>query len=229
VRRRPTPPVVPSAVDSLPSVRRAALVAPAATLVALVLTLPAFAQPFPREDLPPELRPWVAWVLDEVPDLGCARVQGRAVCAWPGRLRLDLAATGGRFELELEADRALDLRLPGSAERWPLDVRLDERPVPAFERAGDPHARVGPGRHRVAGRFSWARLPESLSVPPEIGLLELSLDGRPVARPRREVGGLVWLRARDAEPGGEGESLRLQVFRHVADGIPVFVETRLQL
>ena len=28
---------------------------------------------------------------------------------------------------------------------------------------------------------------------------------------------------------GEGESLRLQVFRRIRDGIPVFVETRLEL
>ncbi len=64
-------------------------------LTALVFVLmnagatdPAEAQPISRESLPPELRPWVPWVLDAVPGLGCPRVQGRPVCVWPGRLRV---------------------------------------------------------------------------------------------------------------------------------------------
>ena len=189
---------------------------------------PASAQPVTREDLPPGLRPWVPWVLDQVPSLGCATVQGQAVCLWPGQLRLDLGPGGGTFGLDLQADRAVDARLPGSAERWPQDVRLDGSPAPVFEHEGTPRLRLSPGRHRIAGRFAWSRLPESLNVPPEIGLVDLRLDGQGVPRPRRDEAGLLWLRA-GTETQGEGESLRLQVFRHVQDGIPLFVETRLEL
>ncbi len=188
----------------------------------------ASAQPISREDLPPGLRQWVPWVLDQVPTLGCATVQGQAVCLWPGQLRLDLGASGGTFGLDLAADRAVDVRLPGSVEHWPQDVRLDGSPAPVFDRDGTPRLRVAAGRHRVAGRFAWSRLPESLSVPAEIGLVDLHLDGQAVPRPRRDEAGLLWLRA-GAETLGEGESLRLQVFRHVQDGIPLFVETRLEL
>ena len=201
----------------------------AVAVVAVVGARPLAAQPFASQDLPPELVPWVPWVLDEVKDLGCARVQGQAVCLWPGRLRLELATLGGSFTLDVHADRHGDLRLPGSAEHWPQGLRLDELPAPVFARDDAPHARVGPGRHRFVGRFEWSRLPESLSVPAEIGLVDLVLEGQPVARPRREKGGLLWLRARGAEAGAEGESLRLQVFRHLADGIPLFVETRILL
>jgi hypothetical protein len=190
---------------------------------------PVAAQPIEPRELPPELRPWVPWVLDTVPGYGCPRVQGRPVCVWPGRLRLELDGRGGRFSLDFRADRESDLPLPGTKERWPLDVSLDGRAAPVFERSGVPSLRVPPGRHRVGGRFAWSRLPESLGVPPSIGLLELALDGRPVPRPRREKAGLLWLRARGDESAGDGESLRLQVFRHVADGIPLFVQTRLQL
>jgi hypothetical protein len=204
-------------------------------LAALVLAMgsvaadPAVAQPISRQDVPPDLRPWVPWVLDEVPQLGCPRVQGRAVCVWPGRLRLDLSGSGGTFDLRVHADRDADLLLPGTAQHWPLDVRLDGRAVAVYGKGGTPRLRIPSGRHLVAGRFVWSRLPESLAVPATIGLVELGLDGRPVPRPRREDGGLLWLRARVDEAAGEGESLRLQVFRHVADGIPLFVETRLQL
>ena len=188
----------------------------------------ASAQPLSREELPPSLRAWVPWVLDQVPTLGCATVQGQAVCLWPGQLTLDLGPTGGTFALDLHADRAVDVRLPGSAEHWPQDVRLDGSPAPVVDRDGVPRLRASAGRHRLAGRFAWTRLPESLSVPAEIGLVDLRLDGQAVPRPRRDEAGLLWLRA-GAEAVGEGESLRLQVFRRVQDGIPLFVETRLEL
>jgi hypothetical protein len=188
----------------------------------------ASAQPVSPADVPPPLRPWIPWVLDEVRDFGCPRVQGRPVCLWPGRLRLDLDRAGGTFVLDVQADRDAEAPLPGSAEVWPLDAAVDGRAAPVFGRGGSPRLRLASGRHRLTGRFAWSRLPESLGVPPEIGLVDLSLDGRSVPRPRREANGLLWLRAR-AEAASEGEALRLQVFRHVADGIPLFVETRLQL
>jgi hypothetical protein len=197
-----------------------------ATLAASVSS--ASAQPMPREDLPPELRAWVPWVLDSVPTLGCATVQGQAVCLWPGRLALDLGAGGGTFGLDLSSDRPVEVRLPGGAERWPQDVRLDSASAPVFDRDGVPRLRAPVGRHRIAGRFTWARLPESLGVPPEIGLVDLRLDGQSVPRPRRDEGGLLWLRT-GTEAVGEGESLRLQVFRRIRDGIPLFVDTRLEL
>ncbi|HKZ32673.1 MAG TPA: hypothetical protein VJ648_10010 [Vicinamibacteria bacterium] len=188
----------------------------------------ASAQPISRENLPPSLRPWVPWVLDQVPTLGCATIQGQAVCLWPGRLELDLGPSGGSFALDLAADRAVDVRLPGSTEHWPQDVRLDGSPAPVFDKDAAPRLRVGSGRHRLAGRFAWSRLPESLAVPSEIGLVDLRLDGRTVPRPKRDDAGTLWLRA-GTEAEGEGESLRLQVFRQIKDGTPLFVETRLEL
>ncbi len=199
-----------------------------AVLLTLAAAASAAAQPFPTKDLPPELRPWVPWVLDEVADAGCPRVGGVAVCLWPGRLQLELGAAGGTFAIDLEADRAAALALPGSGDLWPQDVRLDGAPAPAYERDGAPQLRVTAGRHHVTGRFAWSRMPQSLNVPPAIGLVDLRLDGRLVARPRRESGGSLWLRAR-SETNEEGDSLRLQAFRRVADGIPLFVETRIQL
>jgi hypothetical protein len=200
-------------------------------LLLAVALVPSYAagQPFPVEDLPDELRPWVDWVLDQAPEAGCPRVRGRAVCLWPGRLDLSLGPAGGSFQLAAHADRDADLRLPGDAARWPQDVQLDGRDAPVFDRGGAPTLRLSRGTHRVSGRFAWSRLPESLPVPAELALLALSLDGRPVPTPRREASGLLWLRRGDEVAAGEGESLRLQVFRQLADGIPLVVETRVEL
>ena len=188
------------------------------------------AQPISPQHLPPELLPWVGWVLDEVRDHGCGRVQGRAVCVWPGRLALTVSESGGRFELSVVADRRTALRLPGDLQRWPQEVRVDGRAAPVVDAGGWPTLQLTSGSHRVSGRFLWSRRPESLPVPAEVALLDLKIDGSTVATPRREAGGLLWLRARgDPEAAGDGESLRVLVFRRVMDGIPVFVETALSL
>ena len=125
---------------------------------------PASAQPISRDDLPPSLRPWVPWVLDQLPTLGCAdRARRQPVCLWPGQLRLELGATGGSLQLDLVADRAADVRLPGSSDAWPQDVRVDGAPAPVFDKDGGPRVRVAAGHHRLSGRFAWSRLPESLT------------------------------------------------------------------
>jgi hypothetical protein len=205
--------------------RRAALAA-----LAALFQLPALvgAQTFPERDLPPELRPWVAWVRDEAPDSVCPVVRGAAACLWPGRLDLQLAGSGGAFVFDAHADRTIDVRLPGDAQRWPEEVRVDGHPAAVLEGHGGPAVRVAAGAHRFEGRFSWSRLPDSLPVPPRLALVDVSIDGRRVTFPRRDEAGLVWLHGED-QAAGAVESLRLQAFRRIADGIPLWVETRLSL
>ena len=149
-----------------------------------------------------------------------------AVCLWPGRLQLSVSTQGGAFSLAAHADRALDLFLPGGDKRWPQSVLLDGRPAVVLEREGMPVVRLAPGPHKVEGRFLWDRTPDSLPVPQMIAIVDLSVDGRPVPVPRREEGGLLLLRQGGAEGAG-GENLQIKVFRKIADGIPLFVETRI--
>jgi len=188
----------------------------------------AWAQPFPEQDIPPALRPWAAWVKDEVPDRVCAAVSGTAICLWPGRLDLRLRGAGGEFGLDAYADRPFDLPLPGDTQRWPQDVRLDGRPAAVTARDGLPLLRITAGKHRVEGRFTWSHLPDALPVAQRLALVDLSVDGRTVPQPRRDEAGLVWLRA-EGQSAGAAESLRIQAFRRIADGIPLWAETRLSL
>jgi hypothetical protein len=202
--------------------------APAPWLLAAAscLASAAAAQPLSRDAVPGGLRDWIPWVLDGAGERLCPSTGGARACLWPGRLRLEASAGGARFTLEAYAERALDLPLPGDARRWPDDVRLDGREAVVLTREGAPVVRLQPGPHRLEGRFGWETLPDSLPVPPAIALVDLSVDGRPVALPRRDESGLLLLRPAGAGTGG-GEELRLQVFRHVQDGIPLRLETRL--
>lgn len=198
-------------------------------LLFMVSAALASAQPLPPGDVPAPLRPWVGWVLDGAGDRLCPVVDEEAACLWPGRLSLQAGPDGASFALSLEADREIDLPLPGGDRRWPQGVTLDGKAAAVLASAeGRPVLRVGRGAHRVEGRFAWERLPDSLPVPAEIGLLDLTVDGRAIPFPRRDEGGLLSLRQAGAA-AGSGENLQLRVFRKLSDGIPLMVETRLVL
>ena len=187
------------------------------------------AQPFPRQDIPPELRPWVPWVLDEAKDHLCTTVEANAVCLWPGRLRLDLATAGGSFRQELLADRDIDAPLPGDEKHWPQGVTLDGRPAPVFARGAVPTIRVSAGSHAVDGRFDWRHLPDSLRVPARTALVDLRVEGAAVSLPARDQEGLLWLRREGMQATATAESLRVQAFRRIRDGQPIFIDTVLLL
>ncbi|MTW20626.1 hypothetical protein [Allochromatium palmeri] len=186
--------------------------------------------------VPESLKPWVPWVLEQGPnglDRRACPLDARGVnrlCAWPGLLTLELDAGGGRFEQVWELKAEDWVALPGDVESWPQDVRADETPLPVVARAGRPSARLPAGRHRLTGRFQWHERPESLPLPPETGLLTLALDGRAPITPRLDQDARLWLR----DPGqtradGEGDGLRLEVYRRLDDDLPLRVLTRLEL
>ena len=189
------------------------------------------AVPLPAQSppaVPEPLRPWVPWVLAQHPDLPCPLVDGERLCAWPGRLALDLDDGGGTFTVEAVADRELDLPLPGSPTHWPEEV-TDDGGDALMRRLGEvPAARLGPGRHRLGGRWRWSRLPETLPVPPAYALVDLKLRGAAVAEPRREDDGTLWL-ARDRRQEDERDRVEIEVERLLEDGVPVTLTTRLRL
>ncbi len=176
--------------------------------------------------VPEPLAPWVPWVLDRHPDLACPRLDGDAVCVWPGRLSFDLDEEGGTFRLEVTADAPAVVELPGDAAHWPVEVTLDGIEAVLRGDGGLPVVKVEAGRHRLAGQFRWSRRPESLPVPASVATIGLRLDGREVKRPRREADGRLWL-GKSREDAQEADRLELAVHRLLADGVPLTLETRL--
>lgn len=187
-------------------------------------------------DLPDALRPWVDWVLEGGPDGQDRRTcpidpaDGSRVCAWPGQLALRLGASGGRFAQTWELLAETWVQLPGDTETWPLETQADGRPQAVVEREGHPAVKLGPGRHRLTGRFVWTRVPDGLTIPATVALVTLERDGQLVPMPRLDRANRLWLGAPDGPKAeDDGDRLRLEVDRLIQDRLPLEVLTRLRL
>ena len=199
---------------------------------------PAAAEPLAREDVPAPLEPWIDWVLRGHEEAACPflqapgrRGEGERACVWPGRLALELDARGGRFRQTVFAARSADVALPGGGAAWPEDVRVDGERVPVGEAEGEPRIRVAPGEHAIEGRFVWGALPPGLRIPPLTGLVALAVDGEPVARPRRDASGALWLREARADAAAVPAENRvdLEVARRFQDAVPPRLHSRITL
>ena len=190
---------------------------------------------FAQNYVPDELEGWQRWVLKDKEYRNCpfyfhrgATERGDFLCAWPGRLQLDVTSTGGRFTQQwtVHGDE-LWLALPGSPEHWPDRVTANDRAVEVIARDEVPSIRVAPGSYRISGRFVWDERPGVLSLPPESGLLALTIDGREIARPDIDQKGVfLGERKRDARVV---DSVRTAVYRLVADDVPTRIITQLQI
>jgi hypothetical protein len=197
-----------------------------------------------RESIPAPLQPWIPWVLHGHEEAFCPVVRGQVdtsapegnsssqvierACLWPSRLDLVLDDRGGRFAQDWEVFRDAWVVLPGEARSWPQDVRVDGRPAPVATRGGAASVRLGRGRHRVEGRFTWPSLPPLLPVPEESALLGLTVRGHAVPFPVRDAEGRVWLEKR-AGAAEEESRLDVAVHRLLDDEVPPFLVTRIEL
>jgi hypothetical protein len=198
----------------------------------------ALAQPPTEAEIPPALRPWAAWALADHPTYGCTSAESAAgdggggdpICVWPASLRVEIVQGGATFAMDVTLDRGYGLTLPGSGRVWPLDVRIDGRAAPVVSDADRPMVFLEAGAHRVEGRLSWATAPDTLDVPPDVARVVVVQGG--VARPAtRDTDGAVWLRAQSDEAAAaeEADSVSLEVYRQITDGVPLTVVTRISV
>ena len=188
-----------------------------------------------QDYVPDELEGWQAWVLKDREYRDCpfyfdrgAVERGDYLCAWPGRLQLDVSAAGGRFAQQWTLHSGDQwIALPGSPEHWPDRVTANDRVVEVIAHNNVPSVRLGPGTYRIAGRFEWDERPGVLRLPPESGLLSLTVDGRPVGRPEVNRNG-VFLGERKRDTRAV-DSVRTVIYRLVMDEVPTRLVTQLQI
>ncbi len=216
------------------------------------------AAPLTPAEVPEPLKPWVPWVLHDLPGAACPYVHASTQerrCSWPSRLELALDDGRGEFVQEWLVHETAWVPLPGDDKRWPQEVKVSEltgpgpvavvrpglapRPAPAPRpgldatavvqiKDGQPGLELTPGTYRVSGVFLWDSLPEKLQVPAETGLLALKIRGEAVVFPQRDNAGVLWLQKR-AEEGAEENLLDVVVHRRIADTIPLTITTQVEV
>lgn len=188
----------------------------------------AAGEPLDPKEVPEPLKPWIGWATagaERCPGLHGQKDASR--CAWPSRLDLAVGEQGGRFTQRWHADATAWVPLPGDEKRWPLGVQVDGAKASVVPQSAVPSVHVEKGDHVVTGSFLWDSPPESLRVPPETGLLALTLRAAPVAAPLRDAQGAVFLQRTTARE--EGEKLEILAYRKVTDAIPLTLTTHLEL
>lgn len=183
-------------------------------------------------EVPEPLKPWVDWVLQDENQYSCPFLFDdfqQKHCAWPGILRLNLRANHATFVADWTLYRKDWVELPGNSQHWPQSVSVNKQALPVLEKDGKPALQLPPGHYQISGEFLWEALPEQLALPAASGLIQLSIDDKPVSYPQIKQGAL-WLNADDrATPDRQQNRLDLQVFRQVIDDVPLQVLTRLEL
>lgn len=202
-------------------------------LISLVLVTAGLASAAPPkpEQLPASLRDWSSWVLHDERSATCPFLHNSEarVCAWPARLALTLDEKGGTFSQGFRVyGPDAWLVLPGATKRWPQDVKVDGKPaVVVADSSARPTVLLTAGEHQVSGAFAWDSLPEALEIPPETGLLALTVKGQAVRQPNRDGEGRVFLQ-RDATQQ-ETDRAEIDVHRLVTDEIPLRLTTQVTL
>lgn len=206
---------------------------PLLILLLALSPLAAVGQPASSDPrIPPALQPWEAWALWNDDHRACPTPYNqpdRHLCFWPSSLALSVGAAGGSFDMGVTVFRETWVPLPGGEKQWPVGVTAHGAPVPVVERDGTPSVRLPAGAHRLAGGFAWKTIPQSLPVPPPIGVVALTIDGQPVPLPVREASGLLWLRLQaDAEEVAR-DAIDVRAYAVLEDGIPLWLRVELEL
>ena len=186
--------------------------------------------------VPDPLQPWQQWALRDQPQWACpsnfSDYQQRQ-CQWPGILHLQATASGLHFQQHWKIYAATRVPLPGGEGYWPETVLVNAVPGLILQQDERPGLWLEPGDYDLAGFIPWQQIPEFLRVPATTALIDLTLRGAPVAQPKLDQAGRLWLVA-GADQGPEPElpaedKLTVRVHRHLVDSLPFVMETRVDL
>ena len=181
--------------------------------------------------VPEQLRPWVEWVTDQRSELRCASINSLSSCLWPGRIEIEASRSGAHFKIFVHSDDDSELVLPGSdlAHAYNVDIKTLSAKGAGYLSSNDvPSVQLERGDYEISASLSWAELPETLNLPPQVGLVRLTRDGKLIERPHLE-GNTIWLGGASEKPVREADALAITSVRNVSDGAPFVISTALHL
>ena len=196
--------------------------------LSLMIAMPASAE---NKPIPPQLETWKSWVLNGLDEQLCPTTYnngGLYRCNWSSRLKLSAEPKQGAFEQQWLIHVKGWVALPGSAEIWPLQVKVNGEDTPVMSRNNTPSIYLLPGEYRVTGVFEWNDIPEMMRIPPSVGLVTLSINGRITDSPVLDKQGQLWLQKR-SQSAKQEDMQEVAVYRLITDQIPMEITTHLQL
>lgn len=209
---------------------RSALMRGLAGILLLVIMLGtglAVAAPFPEDKLPPVLKPWCDWVLDQDNSRDCPSVWNqpdKRECVWPSRLELQAHSDGAEFILTGQLNRRGWIILPGSAHHWPLQVRNAGEDATVLRHNQLPALLIKPGAFRIEGTLAWKQIPDSIPVTPDVGMIDLKINGETISAPEYSQDQIKLSQTRQIAPQA-GDNIAFQVYRRLEDRIPQILTT----
>lgn len=194
-------------------------------------TTQVFAAPFPEDDLPEGLKPWCAWVLAQDEDINCALTWNgvdKRLCTWPSHLQLNADSRGADFALQGHLGKKGWVILPGSTRYWPQNVTNNGGQSSVLRQQQRPALLLEAGSFSIRGHLFWDHLPDSIPLTPDVALLDLKLEGNPIALPAYSQGQLQ-LRQNHPAVQSTDDEVTFQVFRQLEDRIPQILTTIIRL
>ncbi len=189
------------------------------------------AKPLSKEKVPEPLKPWISWALFNQDKQSCTHAFDQAqqvFCAWPASLKLEINKHQGSFSQQWQVQAESWVRLPGDSKLWPHDVLDNGQKAVVVSHQGYPAIKLAAGQHLLSGKFLWESLPETLSIPPSTGLIQIRRDGKAVDFPRINQKGQLWL-DKSLQQKSIQDALDVQIYRKIDDAHPLQVQTRLIL
>ena len=142
------------------------------------------AAPLTKDEAPELLKPWVDWVLQDEDTYQCPYFYNnfqQKQCAWPGALNLELKSKQAQFISQWQVYKEGWIFLPGDKNYWPQNVTINNKPALIVEQQGKPGIKLAAGSYLIKGVFFWDRMPESLAIPENTGLLSLRAGHQAIA------------------------------------------------
>jgi len=193
--------------------------------------------------VPEVLKPWVAWVLEQNPQISCPQTFDngtRLDCGWIREIDIHLQTSSSpilqiRMNVDVFADTQVSL--PVAASIKPRNVLADGNRVPVMGGNNQPMVFLTKGTHIVTLELTWDQefTLEYVDLP-GAGIVNFRIDDEPIVQPvLTNHGTKLWLTQvleKPAEPSEESDvedTQKLRVFRSIEDGVPQMLVTYVQL
>ncbi len=191
------------------------------------------AEPSLAQQVPPALQDWKDWATwsETRADSRPSRHDdaGQKMPLWYSALEIEAGAQGAHFSFSVEARGPGLAMLPGDANCWPQEVRVEGQAVPVLGHPDHPCVALPAGSGaEIQGIFRWSEMPQSLRVPDAVGILRLKLNEQEVELPVRDEENRLWLQRTGTEPA-DRDFLSAKVYRLIEDSSPQWLRTQVEL